>query len=192
MKNRTDPDGTVTRLIQAARAGEPGAEDQLFYRVEGELRRAAQSLLTSKGVGIDVLRGTELVNMACVRLLGRDQPCVEDRAHFFFLLGRAMHDVFVEEARRHATVKRGHGRRREMLVELADQSSTRIAATDLRDGMDALRATDPDAARAVELHQLAGRSLRETAELMGVTLHRVRQHVEYGMAWLRERLDARE
>jgi len=190
MMNDEPVPGTVTTLLRAARQGDAAARDELFRTVDAELRRLAQSMLNARGTRPDVVRGTELVNMACARLLGKDELLGEDRAHFFFLLGRAMHDVLVEEARRSGAKKRGAGRTPEPLLEVpvADGTSE-FRMIELRDGLEALRSVDSTCAATIEMHFLGARSLRETAELLGLTLSEVRSHVAYGAAWLRARME---
>lgn len=182
--------GTITRLLDRARGGDDGARDQLFELVYSDLRAIAQSLLASGRWPRGAIGGTELVNSACLRLLGREQLDAENRRHFFYLLGRAMHDVLVEEARRETADKRGGGRRAEALVEFAVEGDTAVFATlELSEAITELHEIDPEAARVVRLRFFCGRSLRETAEIMGTTLAVVRRHWDYASAWLRVRLD---
>ncbi len=191
MTSRPSDPGTVTDLLRLSQAGDLGARDQLFVRVDTELREVARSMLRARGLGPGAIRGTELVNMACERLLGRDQLRAEDRAHFFYLMGRAMRDALADEARKALSRKRGGDRTHEPMFEIPDPVGMRtVSLVDLTGALGALRSVDPGSADALEHHYLAGRSLRETSELMGVSLFTVRQHVTYGSAWLRTRLES--
>lgn len=179
--------GTVTALLREMRAGSRPAFDELFHRIQRELRRHAQSILRPNPRG-DVT-GTELVNMACVRLLGRGELHAEDRGHLFFLLGRAMRDTLVEEARKQAAAVRGGGRRRVPLVEFSvDERTSRLDVLDLHVALAELEERDPDGARVIELRFFAGLSLEQTAAAIGCSLAVVRRDLSYARAWLSERL----
>lgn len=182
--------GTVTSLLRRAREGEVAARDELFARVNGELRRQAQALLARQGLHRGMIQGTDLVNIACANLIARDAIDAEDRAHFFFVLGRKMADVLADLAREAYAAKRGGDVKHVPLFELPDDAGSRtVDPMDLHQCLAALRQADPTAAQVVELHVMAGRTLAQTSELMGLTLHQVRREVAYGMAFLRERLD---
>jgi RNA polymerase sigma factor (TIGR02999 family) len=179
----------ITRLLERARAGDGGARDELFGIVYADLRQAAEGLLAAGNWPRDAMGGTELVNTACMRLLDRDQMDAENRRHFFFLLGRAMHDVLVEEARSATAAKRGGGKRPGTLVEFAvDGETTVVGMLELSAAIAELHEADPEAARVVRLRYFCGRSLRDTAELMGSSLAVTRRHWDYARAWLRVRL----
>lgn len=180
-------EGTITILLQRARSGEAAAANELFERVYDDLRRLARGKYGHvPGRGLE---GTALVNAACERLLGRDALNAEDRRHFFFLLGRAMHDVLVEEARARAAEKRGGDRRQVPLVDFAaDGASHTFEMLDLHAALEELRRADPDAAQVVSLRFFGNRTLEEAAEMMGVTFAVARRHWDYAKAWLSERL----
>jgi RNA polymerase sigma factor (TIGR02999 family) len=182
------PAGTVTVLLREARGGREGAKDELFALVYGDLRALARARLAEQRRG-EPLDATGLVHAACERLLARNRLDANDRGHFFFLLGRAMHDVLVEEARAEAAQKRGGGQRKISLSELAAPSgSAATGILDLQEALAEFRRIDPEAARAVELRFFAGRTIEETAEAMNCTFSVARGHWEYAKGWLFERL----
>jgi RNA polymerase sigma factor (TIGR02999 family) len=175
----SDPDiaqGTVTRLLAEVRAGVVNADNRLFAHVQGDLRRLAQGLLH---------RATELVNLAVLRLLDHEGLSAEDRRHFFFLLGRAMHDALVDEARRADSLKRGGGRSRESLMEFEiDRERIEIDPMDLDAALQKLAGIDPQASQVLQLRFFAGLPLDRVAESMGLTFHHARRTWEYAKAWL--------
>lgn len=186
-----NPQGTVTRLLRAMDAGEPDARDTLFAHVQADLRRIAQSLLNHWPRTAAGTSGTELVNMACLRLLAADRLSAEDRKQFFYQLGRAMHDVLVQEARRTRAAKRGGGWRRQLLGEAvsSDDESVTDDLLDLHAALNDLALVDPDAATVIRLRFFAGYSFRETATILGRTLAQVRGDWEYARAWLSTHVD---
>jgi RNA polymerase sigma factor (TIGR02999 family) len=182
-----DDCGTVTILLREMRAGSRPAFDELFRLLQQDLRRFAQSLLR-KGPHHD-FTGTELVNMACARLLGKGQPQADDRAHLFFLIGRAMRDTLVEEARKEAAQARGGGRARVPMIDFTvDERTSRLDVLDLHEALTELERRDPAGARVIELRFFAGLSLEQTAEAIGCSLAAVRRDWTYARAWLSERL----
>src|SRR5262245_13198760 len=182
-----DDCGTVTVLLREMRAGNRPAFDELFRLLQQDFRRFAQSLL-GKGPRRD-FSGTELVNMACARLLGKGQPEADDRAHLFFLIGRAMRDTLVEEARKEAAQARGGGRARVPLIDFTvDERTSRLDVLDLHEALAELERRDPAGARVIELRFFAGLSLEQTAEAIGCSLATARRDWTYARAWLSERL----
>src|SRR3954469_4774290 len=95
----------VTRLLDAAAAGDPHAPGQLLPLVYDELRRlAAQRLAREKPR--HPLPPPALVHKAYPRLVGGDDA--EDwngRGHFFAAAAEAMRRILVESARRRRSLK---------------------------------------------------------------------------------------
>src|SRR5215470_555729 len=99
----------VTRLIDAAAAGDPNAAAELLPLVYDELRKLAARHRAGEKPG-QTLQATALVHEAYLRLVGPDpgQPW-NGRGHFFGAAARAMRRILVEGARRKASLKRGGG-----------------------------------------------------------------------------------
>jgi len=184
--NHHDP-GTVTLLLREMHAGNRPAFDELFRLIQPDLRRYAQSILRSSSRPDTT--GTELVSMACARLLGRGPLEAQNRGHLLFLLGRAMRDAMVDEARKAGAAVRGGGRAPLPLVEFAvGERSIRLDVLDLNEALKELEARDPDGARVIELRFFVGLTLEETAEAMECTVRTVRDNWDYARAWLAARL----
>lgn len=181
--------GTITLLLSRVRTGDEDASDQLYAHVYDDLKRMARQLIASKARPWTAHEATALVGAACERLLGKESLMAEDRRHFFFLLGRAMKDVLVEQARSDLAIKRGGRHQCVPLDDVAQPTSSEtFPLLDVQDALDELREHDPVAADVVTLRFYAGRSLRETAELTGCSLATVRGDWEYAKAWLHKRL----
>src|SRR5438045_1060898 len=131
----------VTRLLDAAAAGDPGAAADLLPLVYDELRRLAALRLTEEKPG-HTLQATALVHEAYLRLVGSDpaQPW-NGRGHFFAAAAEAMRRILVESARRKRGLKHGGDRHRQPLdpdlvaapaaaddVIALDEALTRLAA----------------------------------------------------------------
>src|SRR5262245_26164648 len=97
----------VTRLLDAAAAGDPKAAAELLPLVYDELRKLAAARMADEQPG-QTLQATALVHEAYLRLVGGAQPRDWDgRGHFFAAAAEAMRRILVESARRKRAEKRG-------------------------------------------------------------------------------------
>jgi RNA polymerase sigma factor (TIGR02999 family) len=103
----------VTRLLNAAAAGDRQAAADLLPLVYDELRKLAAARMAAEAPG-HTLDATALVHEAYLRLV--DDQQFEGRGHFF-AAAEAMRRVLVESARRKKLPKHGGGRRRIELNE---------------------------------------------------------------------------
>src|SRR5215207_8180748 len=161
----------VTRLIDAAGAGDPTAAAELPPLVYDELRKLAAVRLADEKPG-QTLQPTALVHEAYLRLVGGPAP--QDwtgRGHFFAAAAEAMRRILVEAARRKGRVRHGGGQKRVDLdpaAAPAPQSDDDLVALD--DALTRLAGVDPAAARLVELRYFAGLTMPEAAAALGVPL----------------------
>src|SRR5712671_5572504 len=96
----------VTRLLDAAAAGDRRAAADLLPFVYDELRALAAARMAAEAPG-HTLDATALVHEAYLRLVG-DQH-FDGRGHFFAAAAEAMRRVLVDRARDKARQKRGGG-----------------------------------------------------------------------------------
>src|SRR3954469_17325367 len=154
----------ITRLLDAAAAGDRGAAGDLLPLVYDELRRLAAARMAREAPG-QTLDATALVHEAYLRLVG-DQK-FENRRHFFAAAAEAMRRVLVEAARRRQSPGRG-GRRR---IDL-DEAHRFLEPSDdllvLDDALGRLAAEDAAAAEVVKLRVYAGLSVEEAADALGL------------------------
>src|SRR6516165_5772251 len=97
----------LTRLLEAAQAGDRRTAADLLPLVYGELRALAAARMAGEAPG-HTLDPTALVHEAYLRLVGpADAARWDGRGHFFAAAAEAMRRILVEAARR----KRGpqHG-----------------------------------------------------------------------------------
>src|SRR5213079_2644596 len=107
----------ITRLLDAAAAGDRKAAADLLPLVYDELRRLAAARMAAEAPG-QTLQPTALVHEAYVRLVGGGEPQGwSGRGHFFAAAAEAMRRILVESARRKQTQKRGGDRVRVDLEE---------------------------------------------------------------------------
>ncbi len=185
-----DSQTTVTAVLSAVYSGRAGAADKLMELVYDELRQLARRQMVNVPPGV-TLQPTALVHEAYLRLLGGDQD-VEwaSRAHFFNAAARAMRDILVEQARRHASLKRGGDRKRvpfdeDKLITAETRGADLLA---LDDALRELDDTDPDSARLAKLRYFAGLTIDECALAIGASPATVKRRWRYAMAWLHRRM----
>ena len=187
------PTGQHTaRLIEELRDGDAGALDRLLPLVYDELRGIARRELRRQRSG-HTLDTTALVHEAYLKLVDQRSVRPADRAHFLGIAARAMRQVLVDHARRHATAKRGAGAGRVTLDEgtvagalVADDCADTLLALD--DALLRLAALSERLARVVECRFFGGLSEEETAAVLGVTARTVRRDWVKARAWLHRAL----
>jgi RNA polymerase sigma factor (TIGR02999 family) len=174
----------VTRLLDAAAAGDRRAAAELLPLVYDELRALAAVRMAAEAAD-QTLQPTALVHEAYLRLVG-DQR-FDHRGHFFAAAAEAMRRILVDAARRKRTPKHGGDHRR---VELPDVAAEPEAADERLLALDAaltrLAAEDPVAARVVELRHFAGLSIEDAAVALGISRATAYRHWTYARAWLKE------
>jgi RNA polymerase sigma factor (TIGR02999 family) len=181
----------VTRLLQRAREGEPGALDELMPLVYGELRRIARSFMQRQRPG-HTLQPTALVNEALIKLFQGADAHLTDRAHFLALMSRVMRQVLVDHARARGSAKRGGGEARvpwDTNIEIgAGDGAEQTKLLDLHSALEALEKEQPALAQVVEMHYFGGMTAEEAAAAAGRSVHVVRHEIRAARAWLRREM----
>lgn len=177
----------TVELVRAARQGERAAVDRLFELAYAELMTRARAL--RRGGAPPTLNTTALVHEAYLKLQPDRGLDVADRAHFSYVMVRAMRQVLVDQARRQTAQKRGGGKgvvtlhdhdgakpvRSEQLLAL-DEALQRLAVFDLR------------RSRVVECRFFSGLSVSETAETLEISEPTVKRDWRVARAWLAQEL----
>jgi RNA polymerase sigma factor (TIGR02999 family) len=177
----------VTRLLDAAAAGDLTAAADLLPLVYDELRQLAAARLADEKAG-QTLQATALVHEAYVRLVDGHQPQNwNGRGHFFAAAAEAMRRILVDHARRKKSAKRGGDRERLDLdaidVAVADWPEDLVA---LDEALGRLAAVDPKAARLVHLRFFAGLPIPDIAEMLGTSPRTADRLWAYARAWLHQ------
>jgi RNA polymerase sigma factor (TIGR02999 family) len=175
----------VTRLLDAASAGDPKAAADLLPLVYAELRRLAAARLAGEKAG-HTLQPTALVHEAYLRLVDTDKGREwNGRTHFFATAAEAMRRILVDHAREKDSRKRGGERARAEFREdalAAPEASDEILAVD--EALAGLAAADPQAADLVKLRYFAGLSVDEAARALNISPRSVDRLWAYARAWL--------
>jgi RNA polymerase sigma factor (TIGR02999 family) len=177
----------VTRLLDAAAAGDRQAAADLLPLVYNELRRLAAARMAAEAPG-HTLDATALVHEAYIRLLG-DQR-FDGRGHFFAAAAEAMRRFLVNHARDKNRQKRGGGRvRLELLDQLGSLAEDPHLVLSLDELLTRLGEEDAAAARVAHLHLFGGLSVEEAGETLGLSRAAAYRNWKYARAWLREALE---
>jgi RNA polymerase sigma factor (TIGR02999 family) len=175
----------VTRLLDAATAGDRRAAADLLPLVYEELRKLAAARMAAESPG-HTLQPTALVHEAYLRLIGpADRDRWENRGHFFAAAAEAMRRILVEAARRKKADKYGGGRHEvdAATVELAaPEGDDDLVAIDA--ALDRLAALDPVKADLVKLRYFAGLTIERAADALGISPATANRYWAYSRAWL--------
>jgi len=178
---RTD----VTLILKKATDGDTSAVDQLLPLVYDELRALAQDYLLRERPD-HTLQATALVHEAYIRLIKQEDVEWKSRAHFFAVAAQAIRRILVDHARTHGRQKRGGGCRRvELTEDVAESPQTSVDLVALDEALKELGRLDSRQARIVELRYFGGLTLKEVAEVIGVSQRTVDGDWAMARAWLR-------
>ena len=193
------PAGEVTQLLLRWRAGDEAALTALLPLVYEELRSLARRHLRHER-GSHTLQRTALVHEAFLRIVDQKQVDWESRTQFYGIASQMMRRVLVDYARRRSAVKRGDGAQHVDLdailqdesehLTLAQEPEIDFAAID--DALKRLEALDPQQGRLVELRFFGGLSIKETADIIGVSPATVKREWAIARAWLQREITTGE
>lgn len=191
------PAGEVTQLLLRWRAGDEAALAALLPLVYEELRSLARRHLRHER-GSHTLQRTALVHEAFLRIVDQKQVDWESRTQFYGIASQMMRRVLVDHARRRSAAKRGDGAPHvDLDVVLQDegaglppgrQAEIDLAAID--DALKRLEALDPQQGKLVELRFFGGLSIKETADVIGVSPATVKREWAIARAWLQREIMA--
>jgi RNA polymerase sigma factor (TIGR02999 family) len=182
---------SVARTLQALRAGQPGAFDELLPLVYDELHRIA-ARERRRWEGDDTLNTTALVNEAYLKLVDQSAPDWRSRAHFLAVASTAMRQILIDYAKRKRAAKRGGGQPHIALHHLEAALGKDEDASGHRDevllaldeSLERLQQREPRQARIVECRFFGGMSIEDTAETLGVSPATVKRGWAMAQAWL--------
>jgi RNA polymerase sigma factor (TIGR02999 family) len=183
------PSSEISHILVRLRQGDLLAEHQLIEAVHIQLYQIAQCKLKTES-DANSLQATALVNEVWLRLVDKEggMPTWENQRHFFGAASLAMQRILVELYRKRSTLKRGGGRKQQ-LIELDELSEKEHYVDDdleaLNQGLQELEKIDPIASELVRLRYYAGLSLSATAEIMGLSQQEAGGLWRYAKNWLK-------
>ncbi|NNF25603.1 MAG: sigma-70 family RNA polymerase sigma factor [Gemmatimonadetes bacterium] len=166
--------------------GEPEVLNRLIPVVYRELKAIARNQLRGEAPG-HTLQTTALVNEAYARLARERRISVANRTEFFGVASHAMRRVLVDYARKRKRKKRGGGADHVALdaVEefLGEREADELLALDR--ALDQLSKLSARAALVVQHRFFAGLTIKETAQVLGLSGKTVARDWETARDWLR-------
>ena len=186
---QTPQSNQVTQLLLDWSRGNGAALDELMPLVYQELRKLARAYLRSERPD-HTLQPTALIHEAYLRMVGKDMPQWQSRAHFFGVAARLMRQILVEHARTRHAAKRG-GDQQKISLDDAPQVFAQTDAAELLaldDALTKLAAFDERRSRILEMRSFGGMSVEETAQALGVSDTTVKREMRLAQAWIRREL----
>jgi RNA polymerase sigma-70 factor, ECF subfamily len=186
MATRSSDD--ITELLERWNNGEDDARDELIPLVYGELHRLAVTYLRRERRE-HTLQPTALVNELFLKFSEQHHMSWQNRRQFFGVAAQFMRRILVDYARAHHAAKRGGDRVCVSLRNIASfgaQPDADLLA--LHDVLNELEQFDPDQARLVELRFFGGLTIKETAEVMGISHATVEREWKVAKAYLKREL----
>lgn len=171
----------VTRLIEAAQAGDRKAAADLLPLVYDELRKLAAVRMASEKPE-HTLDATALVHEAYLRLTGGQS--FESRSHFMRAAAEAMRRILVDHARSRTAEKRGGRRARVPLETAAQWTESPEHLLDLDDALARFAAEEPRKAELVVLRFYGGMSTPEAAASLGISVPTAERWWAFARTWL--------
>ncbi len=183
----------VTRLLEAAKAGDRNAAVDLLPLVYEELRKLAAVRMAGESPD-QTLQPTALVHEAYLRLVGpADADRWDHRGHFFAAAAEAMRRILVDAARRKAATRHGGGfARLELDPDAAAAPEIREDLIALDEALDRLATEDSLKAELVKLRYFGGLTLAEAAAALGLSERTAGRHWAFARAWLRREVERAE
>ena len=170
---------------------QPGAGNELYPTMYGELRRVAARYLRRERRN-HTLQPTALVHEAWMRLQNQRDAQWQGRTHVLAIGAQAMRRLLVDHGRHQKRDKRGGGAQPVELNDLMNAAAEGPVAVEdlmtLEAALTRLEAVDARAAEIVTLRFFSGMSSREVAEHLGLSLRTVEGDWSHARAWLKREL----
>ena len=179
----------ITQLLHSWSQGDQAAMEELMPLVFDELHRVARRYMSDERPG-HTLQTTALVNETYLRLVSSEGANWEGRTHFFGVCATMMRRILVDWTRSRQALKRG-GEARALDLDseaLAAVNQPGMDLVALDDALNALTAIDSRKGRVVELRFFGGLSVKETAEILGISPETVQRDWKMAKGWLRREL----
>jgi len=180
---------SVTLLLQDLAAGDKAAIDRVIPLVYDELRRIADRYLHNESQG-HTLQPTALVHELYTRMIAQQQPSYQSRAHFLGVGAQVMRQILIDHARTRRAAKRDGGRPKLSIDDACNAAIERpTMLIEVDDAISALAQRDAQKARLIEMRFFGGLTAEESAEVLQIPVHQVRNQLRIAQAWLQRELD---
>ena len=178
----------ITQLLERWSNGEEKARDELMALVYNDLHQLAVTYLRRERRE-HTLQPTALVNELFLKFSEQHRMSWQNRSQFFGVAAQLMRRILVDYARAHYATKRGGDRfcvsLRNIAAFGAEPDADLLALHDVLNGLEEV---DPVQARIVELRFFGGLTIKETAEVMGISHATVEREWKMAKAYIKREL----
>lgn len=184
------PVGDITRQLERARTGDPGAGDALFELVYPELKILARKRLR-QAAAMTLLDTSSLVHEVYLRLTRQRELPAGSRKIFFAYASKIMRSVVLDYVRERRALKRGGGGHAVTLHTgdaVIDGREPNIEALDL--ALQELAQIDARSHQIVEMRYFGGLSIEEISDVLNVSAATIKRDWQKARAFLFEALQA--
>ena len=180
----------VTQILSQIEEGDPSAADQLLPLVYEELRKLAAQKMAQENPG-QTLQATALVHEAYMRLVDVEKAQHWDsRGHFFAAAAEAMRRILVDIARRKQRPKHGGDLESvDLTASLAASDQPPVDVLQLDEALVRFAEEDNVAAELVNLRFFGGLTMKESSEILGLSLRSAERLWAYAQAWLHQAIE---
>ncbi len=179
----------VTRILEAAQKGDPNAANELLPLVYDELCKLAVAKMALERPD-QTLQPTALVHEAWLRLVGKQNPQWNGRAHFFGAAAEAMRRILIENARRKRAQRHGGGQAKLDIqtIEVAEPAKHDELLA-VSEALEKFTLRDKQKAELVKLRYFVGLTTEEAAEVLGISVPTADRWWNFSRAWLFEAIE---
>lgn len=174
----------VLKTLDAIERGDPLASAEPLPIVYDQLRVLAAKRISSEPRG-QTLQATALVHEAYVCLVANQNVRWDSRAHLFAAAAEAIRHILIDRARAKKREKRG-GNYKRFDLSAADLTIDAVPdeILDMDEALQKLAAEDPVKADLVKLRLIGGMTMREAADLLGISTTTGDRYWAYARAFL--------
>ena len=173
------------------RTGEHAAPGLQLEGLYDDLRMLAAVRLRRERVN-HTLQPTALANEVYLKLAHQEKARFNDSAHVRVVASEAMRRILIDHARSKNSAKRGGSYTRQSLDTVEPESGSRdscgLPIEALRGALCKLSQQNTRQAAVIEMRFLEGRSVRETADALGVSVSTIENDWRTARSWLRTEL----
>jgi len=176
----------ITQVLSRIENGDQTATTELLPLVYDELRKLAGIRMQRELAG-QTLQATALVHEAYLRILdSAPTQSWNSRGHFFGAAAEAMRPILVERARSKQSLKGGGQKMRQEFIDIAGPPELdTIDLIALDEALQKLTLKDPRKAELVKLRFFAGLTMRDAAEILGISTTTADNDWAYARCWLK-------
>lgn len=163
----------VTQILSEVSDGSDESYKRLFSVVYDQLRDIANRQLVYERKN-HTFSKTDLVHEVFLKMIGEQDVDWKNRAHFYGVAALCMKQLLIDYARKRLAQKRGGDLTRKTYVDElipAEREAEEVLSVD--EALEKLREMDSRMAKVVDYRFFGGLTIKQTAEVMGISKNTV-------------------